>query len=70
MIDPLFMKPGDMVIYHTGSYGSEQGQASPSWWPEKKIGKIIRLEEKKTLIEFKDGEREWAQNYKLEKSHA
>ena len=58
-------KVGDKVVYHTGSYGGEQGQRSPSWWPENKDGVVIEVIVNKCMVEFKDRSRLWCSNHSM-----
>jgi len=58
-------KVGDKVISHTGSYGGEQGQMSPSWWPEEKEGVVIEVVIDKCLVEFIDKSRLWCNNHSM-----
>lgn len=54
-------KTGDMVFWHTGSYGGEQGHwGRDIWWAETKKGKIVAFKKGHCLIEFEDGSRQWA----------
>lgn len=63
----LPLKTGDTVTWHTGSYAMEPHNNYQSWFPEDKVGEIIKISpEGKYLLEFKDGSRSWASPSKVE----
>jgi len=58
---------GDTVVWHTGFYGGEQGSFYPTWWPNDRIGRVVKCQSRVVLIEFKDSERHWAPRRDVER---
>jgi hypothetical protein len=55
---------GDKVIYHTGFNGQDHGH--DTWWAEDKKAIVISVHKSECLIEYSNGEREWADKSDLE----
>jgi hypothetical protein len=58
-------KMGYEVIHHTGFWGEDHGHSC--WWAQDKKAIIISVHKSECLIEYSNGEREWADKSNLER---